>query len=326
MNSDFDRVVYDVLGVPLACQDVETLQVNVGFLCNQRCVHCHLRAGPERTEQMSAEIADEVLRALGRLGSPTLDITGGAPELNGEFLRLVRGGREAGCRVIVRTNLTVLGGPERRAMAASLADHQAAIVASMPCYREANVERQRGRGVYGRSIEALQGLNSLGYGRDPALELDLVYNSAGAFLPPPQEGLEQDYREHLREEHGIEFNALFAMANMPIGRFAEGLEGAGELEQYVDLLRRSFNPETVPSLMCRHQVSVGFDGTLYDCDFNLALGLSAYLGGRGRVRDIEPGNVVGRTIVTGEHCFGCTAGAGSSCKGVLAGEVTSGNS
>ncbi|MDP6438740.1 MAG: arsenosugar biosynthesis radical SAM protein ArsS [Candidatus Brocadiia bacterium] len=326
MNRDFDRAICDVLGAPLTCRDVETLQVNVGFLCNQQCVHCHLRAGPERTEQMPEETADEVLRALERLGSPTLDITGGAPELNREFLRLVRGGREAGCRVIVRTNLTVLAGSERRAMAESLAEQQAAIVASMPCYMEENVERQRGRGVYGRSIEALQGLNSLGYGRDPALELDLVYNPAGAFMPPPQEGLEEDYREHLRGEHGIEFDALFAMANMPIGRFAEGLEGDGELEQYVDLLRRSFNPETVASLMCRHQVSVGFDGTLYDCDFNLALGLPASLDGRGRVRDLEPGTAVGRAIVTGEHCFGCTAGAGSSCKGVLAGEATSGNS
>ncbi len=316
MASEFGAIVSDVLGSPLACMETGTVQVNMGFLCNQQCAHCHLQAGPDRDNQMSGRMVDDVLGALARLGRPTLDITGGAPELNPEFGRLVQGGREAGCPVMVRTNLTVL--LERPELPPFLAEHEATVIASMPCYLPENVERQRGANVYGKSIAALRNLNDLGYGSAPRLELNLVYNPGGPFLPPSQEDLERDYKHHLGEEFGIEFNHLFAFTNVAVGRFAEGLEREGELEGYRRMLRRSFNATTVESLMCRHQVSVGPDGTLYDCDFNLALGMPVSNPGCRHVRDMTPDALIGRKIVTDEHCFACTAGAGSSCTGVLA--------
>ena len=315
MEANFSDLASDVLGQPLTCTDIGTVQVNMGLRCNQHCAHCHLMAGPDRTEEMTPETVDEVIRALGRLDYPTLDVTGGAPELNAELHRLVREGREAGCPVMVRTNLTAL--MERDGLPDFLACHQASLIASMPCYREENVERQRGPGVYGRSINALKRLNELGYGLDSGLELNLVYNPGGPFLPPNQQELEQDYKEYLREEFSIGFNHLFVIVNMAIGRFAESLEREDALKDYGGLLRRGFNPDTVESLMCRHQVSVGPDGTLYDCDFNLALGIPVAVEGCRHVSDLCSEALIGRTIATGEHCFGCTAGAGSSCKGAL---------
>jgi radical SAM/Cys-rich protein len=316
MASEFGAKVSEAIGCRLACVDVATVQVNMGFRCNQQCAHCHLQAGPDRDNQMSGRTVDDVLRALERLGRPTLDITGGAPELNPEFGRLVQEGREAGCAVMVRTNLTAL--LERPDLPSFLAEREATVIASMPCYLPENVERQRGADVYGKSITALKNLNDLGYGSAPRLELNLVYNPGGPFLPPPQEDLERDYKQHLGEEFGIQFNHLFAFTNVAVGRFAEGLELGGELEEYRRMLRRSFNAATIESLMCRHQISVGPDGTLYDCDFNLALGMLVSNRGCRHVRDMTPESLIGREIVTDEHCFACTAGAGSSCTGVLA--------
>ena len=316
MASEFGAMVPDVLGSPLACVETGTVQVNMGFRCNQQCAHCHLEAGPDRDNQMSRQTVDDVLRVLKRLGRPTLDITGGAPELNTEFGRLVQGGREAGCPVMVRTNLTAL--LERPELPPFLTEHEATVIASMPCYSPENVERQRGADVYGKSIAALKNLNGLAYGSGPRLELNLVYNPGGAFLPPSQKDLEQDYKQHLGEKFGIKFNHLFALADVAVGRFAEALEREGELDEYRRMLRRSFNAATIESLMCRHQTSVGPDGTLYDCDFNLALGMPVSNPGCRHVRDMTPDALIGREIVTDEHCFACTAGAGSSCKGVLA--------
>jgi radical SAM/Cys-rich protein len=304
---------------PLVRGAVITLQVNVGKRCNQACHHCHVDAGPKRSEQMDERTAGRVLALLeANRAVELLDVTGGAPELNPSFRSLVRGARELGRRVIDRCNLTVLLQPGQEDTAEFLAAHGVEIVASLPCYARDNVDRQRGRGVYDQSIAALRWLNALGYGRG-GLVLDLVYNPVGPSLPPPQAGLEVDYRRELRERHGIEFRRLLTITNMPIKRFAQDLARQGRLAAYLSLLVNHFNPGAVAGLMCRHLVSVGWDGKLYDCDFNQML----ELGWREPMRTIwdvdDLGALAGRQVVTGPHCFGCTAGAGSSCGGALAG-------
>ncbi|WP_428262705.1 arsenosugar biosynthesis radical SAM (seleno)protein ArsS [Haliangium sp.] len=304
---------------------VSTLQINLGKLCNQACLHCHVEAGPKRTEQMSVEVADRVIALME--ASPavrTVDITGGAPELNPHFRRLVQAARGGGREVIDRCNLTILFEPGQEDLAAFLAELGVHVVASLPCYSRDNVDKQRGQGVFAKSIEGLRRLNSLGYGRPGTeLVLDLVYNPGGPTLPPPQARLESDYRTRLGEDFGISFNHLYTLTNMPIRRFAHHLAREQQWERYLTLLVESFNPGTVDGLMCRAQVSVGWDGSLYDCDFNQMLELPLSLGPDPRaptVWDIDDLDALhGRPIVTDGHCFGCTAGAGSSCSGALDG-------
>jgi len=298
---------------------VTTLQVNVGRRCDLACHHCHVEAGPKRTETLDRRTADRVLELLeANPGVRTLDLTGGAPELCDQFRHLVSGARSLGREVIDRCNLTVFDQPGQADTPRFLAEHAVRVVASLPCYTAENVERQRGRGVFGRSIAALQRLNRLGYGLpESRLVLDLVYNPLGPDLPPPQAELEKRYREELRALFGIEFDRLITITNMPIKRFAHALEREGRVEAYLGLLVNHFNPATVPQLMCRSLVSVGYDGQLYDCDFNQMLELP--LGGRPAdvwdVLDLQ--ELTEAPITTAAHCFGCTAGSGSSCGGAL---------
>jgi radical SAM/Cys-rich protein len=308
---------------PLVRGPTTTLQVNVGKRCNQACHHCHVEAGPQRREMMTYEVAKRVLTLLARSsGVELLDLTGGAPELNPNFRWLIREARRLGRRVIDRCNLTVLLEPGMEDLPDFLAAHLVEVVASLPCYGPANVDRQRGHGVFEKSIVAIRRLNALGFGRPgTSLRLDLVYNPVGAFLPPPQAELEARYREELRGRFGIEFHRLLTLTNMPINRFAAALAREGQHAAYMSLLVNHFNRATVAALMCRSLVSVGFDGRLYDCDFNqmLELPLGAGCGGGPRTAwDLSSlDGLTGHPIATGRHCFGCTAGAGSSCGGAL---------
>jgi len=298
--------------------------VNVGKHCNQACHHCHVEAGPNRTERMSGAVAERVVALLAaNPGITTVDLTGGAPELNPHFRRLVGEARRLGRTVVDRCNLTILLEPGQEDLAEFLAAHGVAVTASFPCYTADNVERQRGHGVFDKSIRALQRLNALGYARpDTALRLDLVYNPVGAFLPPAQAELEARYRAELQRAFGVTFDHLLTITNMPIKRFAEMLVRAGAEEAYLGLLVNHFNPSTVDGLMCRTLVSVGWDGRLHDCDFNqmLEIPLAGPRAGAPRtvwdVEDLRP--LGGLPIGTARHCFGCTAGAGSSCGGALA--------
>ena len=299
-------------------KEVRILQLNIGKKCNQRCIHCHVDAGPERTEVMDRTVMDRVLELISRTQSiHTVDITGGAPELNPNFQYLITGLTALNRKVIDRCNLTVLFEPGQERTASFLAENRVQITASLPCYLEENVNRQRGDGVYKKSIKALQMLNRLGYGlKNTDLTLNLVYNPAGANLPPDQAVLESDYKSKLKEMHGIEFNNLFTITNMPINRFAKSLQREGRLEKYMRLLREHFNPETVNRLMCRETLSVGWDGKLYDCDFNQELGISLQHRNNSiwKVEDLQ---FIDAEVALGDHCFGCTAGAGSSCRGAL---------
>ncbi len=318
----FDEVLARWGVRPLTRASAATLQVNVGKLCNQACHHCHVDAGPARSERMERATADRVLELLARnSGIRTLDLTGGAPELNGNFRNLVEGGRRAGREVMVRCNLTVMFEPGMEPLGKFYRDNRVTLVCSLPCYTAANVERQRGRGVFEKSIAALRRLNALGFGMGE-LELDLVYNPVGPALPPPQAALEADYRAELGRNFGVRFDRLLTITNMPIARFARQLNQWGRYEEYMGLLVNHFNPATVEGLMCRTLVSVGWDGRLYDCDFNQMLAMPLRGEGEGRaltIWDIDDlDRLRGASIATGAHCFGCTAGAGSSCGGALA--------
>ncbi len=296
---------------------VSTLQINVGKVCNQACQHCHVDAGPKRTESMAAGTADRVLAVLANSpGVAIVDITGGAPELNPNFRRLVLETRSSGRRVIDRCNLTILLEPKFEDLASFLAEQTVEITASLPCYTRENVDQQRGRGVFDKSIQALQLLNGLGYGIDPRLPLNLIYNPLGASLPPPQEALETDYKRHLAEDFGIRFNRLFTLTNMPISRFADFLARTGQEARYLQLLEDRFNPAAVEHVMCRSLISVGWDGKIYDCDFNQMLEIQTP--NMPAIWDIESFEALADApIATARHCFGCTAGAGSSCGGTL---------
>ncbi len=301
---------------------LETLQVNLGYKCNQTCVHCHVNAGPTRTEQMDRETMQTVLRYLEASGVGTLDITGGAPELNPHFRDLVGGARALGAHVIDRCNLTVLEEPGQDDLADFLAGLGVEIVASLPCYTEELVDRQRGKGVYESSIRALVRLNALGYGIEGSgLALNLVYNPQGASLPPAQEKLEADYKRVLGERFGIRFNRLYTLTNMPIARFGSTLISKGQFNAYMKLLQESFREENLSAVMCRALISVDWQGYVYDCDFNQMLGLPLRIAGRPRVRlaDLIGRDLAGNPIVVKDHCFGCTAGQGSSCGGALNG-------
>jgi len=307
---------------PIRRGRLDTLQVNVGYRCNQSCVHCHVNAGPSRTEEMSGEVVDVVLAFLARRRVATLDITGGAPELNPHFRRLVRAARGLGLRVMDRCNLTILEVPGQEDLADFLARERVEIVASMPCYLEDNVERQRGKGVFDGSIRGLQRLNALGYGRDGSgLVLHLVYNPQGPSLPPPQDALEADYKRVLGERYGIVFNRLYALANMPIQRFGATLLSKGEFDRYLDLLRNAHLDANLAHVMCRNLISVDWRGYVYDCDFNqmLDLPLVGEHGARERAHlsDLLDAELEGAPIRVAAHCYGCTAGQGSSCGGAL---------
>ncbi len=299
---------------------LDTLQVNVGYLCNQSCLHCHVNAGPRRTERMTRETAEQVVRFLDVSGVSTLDITGGAPEMNAHFRYLVAEARARDVGVIDRCNLTILGEPGYEDLAEFLAGHGVRVVASLPCYLEENVDRQRGDGVFEGSIEGLRLLNEQGYGRGTALALDLVYNPQGPSLPPPQAELETDYRAILGERYGVTFDSLLTLANMPVGRFGSTLISKGQFDGYMDLLRSSYDAANVEGLMCRSLISVDWQGYAYDCDFNQMLGLPLRLNGTPRVHltDLLDVDVEGRAIVVRDHCYGCTAGQGSSCGGAIA--------
>jgi radical SAM/Cys-rich protein len=309
----------DVAGNDLRAGGPTTLQVNVGKRCNQACRHCHVDASPTRTEVMSDEVLEACLDALARTPElDTLDITGGAPELHPRFREMVTRGRALGRKVMVRHNLTVQREPGQADLPAFFAAHGVEVVSSLPHYTEEATDRQRGRGVFAGSIEALRALNAVGYARDVALVLNLVSNPVGAFLPPAQADLERDTREWLRAHHGVEFNALFTITNMPIARFADWLRRAGTYDAYMARLEAAFNPTTLPGLMCRSLVSVGYDGRLHDCDFNQMLEMGLEEGRPAHIRDFDRARLAGRRVRTGEHCFGCTAGAGSSCGGEIA--------
>lgn len=299
----------------------ETAQINLGKLCNQACHHCHVDASPKRTEAMTRPTAQRVLELLANSPSiKRIDVTGGAPELNPNFKRLVGQARSRDYSVIVRCNLTVLFEPGMESLADFYHDSRVHLICSLPCYSRENVERQRGAGVFSKSIRALQQLNRLGFGTE--LELDLVYNPIGPFLPPAQEQLEAQYREELGRDFGIVFNHLLTITNMPINRFARQLYQWGKFSEYMGLLVNHFNPATVDALMCRAIVSVGWDGQLFDCDFNQMLQMPILEGSRHAPLSIwrvdSLSHLSGFAIATGSHCFGCTAGAGSSCSGALA--------
>ncbi len=305
---------------PIRRGRLDTLQVNVGYRCNQSCVHCHVGASPHRTEEMTGAVADAVLDFLRRGRAGTLDITGGAPELNPHFRRLVTSARALGLHVMDRCNLTILEQPGQEDLSEFLATQQVEVVASLPCYLEDNVDRQRGTGVFDGSIRGLKRLNALGYGRaGTGLALNLVYNPQGPSLPPPQGQLEDDYKRVLGENYGVVFNRLYTLANMPIQRFGSTLISKGQFESYLDTLRHAHLDANLDGVMCRNLISVDWRGFVYDCDFNQMLDLPLMRGGRERVRlsDLLDDDLDGNPIRVAGHCYGCTAGQGSSCGGAL---------
>ena len=297
-----------------------TLQVNLGYRCNQSCVHCHVNAGPKRTEEMSAQTVGQLIRYMRASGVALLDLTGGAPELNPSFRRLVDAAVEHGVRVIDRCNLTILFEPGQEDLAEFLADRRVGVVASLPCYLGENVDRQRGKGVFDTSIAGLRRLNALGYGgEDTDLSLDLVFNPQGPVLPPAQAELERAYKSELDQRFGVRFNRLLTLANMPIGRFGSTLISKGQFEGYLEVLRAAHAETNIEHVMCRNTVSIDWQGYAYDCDFNQMLGLPMRLNGspRTHVTDLVSTDLEGRPIAIRDHCFGCTAGQGSSCGGAL---------
>ena len=297
----------------------EILQVNVGKLCNLTCVHCHVNAGPKRKEIMSRETIDRIIGWLAKTDIPIVDLTGGAPEMIPDFRYFVEQVKalQPSRHMIDRCNLTILLESGYEDLGEFLATNKVEIIASMPCYSAENVNAQRGEGVFEGSIAALQLLNLVGYGTDPDLPLHLIYNPVGAFLPPSQAELEADYKRELKKHFGIVFNKLYTLTNLPIGRFASYLRHNNKLDEYMELLIQAFNPATVDGLMCRNTISVGWRGEVYDCDFNQQLGMQWKNGAPIFLWDVDPNEIDNREIMTGEHCFGCTAGAGSSCGGAI---------
>jgi radical SAM/Cys-rich protein len=304
---------------PLSATEIEVMQLNVGKVCNQTCGHCHVDAGPDRKEVMSDEVLDRVLEIFETSTIGTLDITGGAPELHPRFREIVRRGSLPGRKVMHRCNLTAIMTKPHWDIPDLLAELGVEIVASLPCYTESNCDAQRGDGVFETSIKAIRRLNELGYGKEGSgLVLNLVYNPVGASLPPEEAGLQATYKRKLDEEHGLVFNRLFALTNLPISRFLEHLVAEGKLDHYMSTLVNAFNPQTIEPLMCRNMVSIGWDGGLYDCDFNQMLDLKVEKSVSQSVFDWDAQSLQSRSVVIGEHCFGCTAGAGSSCGGQTA--------
>lgn len=302
----------------LAANGIEVLQINVGKVCNQTCTHCHVNAGPTRRESMSRETAEAVIHVLSQTDIPTLDITGGAPEMNPNFRWLVERAHALGRRIIDRCNLTILMAGGFKDLPEFLAKHNVEVVASLPCYMEENCDSQRGDGVFRRSIEALKRLNSLGYGSpESERKLSLVYNPTGLSLPPEQKQLEADYRRELQTRYGIEFTHLHTITNLPISRFLDDLLKQDRLEEYLQLLIDHFNVATVDGLMCRTMISVDWQGRLFDCDFNQMLDMELKEDNPRTIHDFDVSKLANREIMTGRHCFGCTAGCGSSCQGAI---------
>ena len=297
--------------------ELTTLQVNLGYLCNQQCQHCHVNAGPKRTELMTADTIEVVKAALNHPGIQTLDLTGGAPEMNPHFRELVSYARGLGVTVLDRCNLTILSEPGYEDLAEFLAEQQVQVVASLPCYLQENVDTQRGKGVFDGSMIGLQKLNALGYGKaNSGLTLSLVYNPIGAHLPPPQAALEKDYREKLAE-HAIEFTQLLTIANMPIQRFGSMLASKGEFESYLDTLKMAHQDANLEAVMCRSLISVDWQGYVYDCDFNQMLDLPLAAQAKRHLHDLQLDQLKDLPIAIADHCYGCTAGQGSSCGGAL---------
>lgn len=327
-TNDFDRALADS-ATPLKRARAEILQLNVGKLCNLTCVHCHVNAGPARKEIVTGETIDKILVWFEKTDIPTLDMTGGTPEMVPDFRRLVKAvrGFDQPRRVMDRLNATIINEPGYEWVAEFLAEHQVEIIASMPCYQPDNVNEQRGDGVFDSSIRAFQKLNALGYGRDPNLVLNFVYNPNGAFLPPDQEELEADYKREMKQHFDIDFHSLYCIANMPIARFASYLKRNNQLQEYLQTLREAFNPATIDGLMCRNTINVSWQGEVYDCDFNQMLKLPTRIDETDADRDssdqplylwdVDPSTFAEVPIRTGNHCFGCTAGSGSSCGGAL---------
>jgi radical SAM/Cys-rich protein len=320
MNRFAEKLGADSLSLRRAHPEI--LQVNVGKLCNLTCMHCHVNAGPKRKEIMTRETIDRIINWLSNTDIPIVDFTGGAPEMIPDFRYFIERVKalEPSRHMIDRCNLTIFLERDYEDLPEFLATNKVEIIASMPCYSAKNVDAQRGEGVFDGSIAALQLLNSLGYGIDPELPLHLVYNPIGVFLPPPQDELQVDYKRELREHFGIVFNKLYALTNLPIGRFASYLRHNGQLQAYMQLLIHAFNPATIGGLMCRNTISVGWGGEVYDCDFNQQLGMQWSADGKSKplfLWDIDPDSLEHREIMTGDHCFGCTAGAGSSCGGAI---------
>ncbi|TDJ25628.1 MAG: radical SAM/Cys-rich domain protein [Gammaproteobacteria bacterium] len=307
---------------PITRNQIEILQVNLGYLCNQTCVHCHVAAGPNRKELMDRENIDQLLKILERPSIHTLDLTGGAPEMNPMFSELVLEARKLDVTIIDRCNLTILLEPGYEDLAGFLADNEVQIVASLPCYIEENVDAQRGKGVYQKSIEALKILNSLGYSQEGSnLTITLVYNPTGPYLPPPQESLFNDYQHFLLDKYGIKFDALFTITNMPIARFGSTLISRNEFETYMTLLKDSFSASNLSGLMCKNQLSVDWQGFVYDCDFNQMLNMhikNPKTREPLHIRDVLEHDLLNIPIRIADHCYGCTAGQGSSCGGALA--------
>jgi radical SAM/Cys-rich protein len=312
----FDEAVTRSGCQPIHAHAIEVLQANVGALCNQTCAHCHVDAGPDRREVMNRETAGQVIELLRGHAIPTLDVTGGAPELNPQFRFLVTEATALGRRVIDRCNLSVLLLPSQVDLVGFLAENGVEVMASLPSFRAAGTDAQRGEGTFARSVEALRRLNAAGYGKGSGLVLNLVHNPVGAFLPGNQSSLARDYRRELSLRHGIVFDRLYTITNMPISRFLDHLERTGNLQRYMELLVGAFNPRTAEAAMCRTYLSVGWDGTLYDCDFNQMLRLPSDHGAPGTIADLlASGGALPRRVVTDRHCYGCTAGSGSSCAG-----------
>ncbi|MGB1905718.1 MAG: arsenosugar biosynthesis radical SAM (seleno)protein ArsS [Spongiibacter sp.] len=296
---------------------LDTLQVNLGYKCNQRCLHCHVNAGPTRTEMMSRELVEMIPEVLAKRGIGQLDLTGGAPELHDDFRWLVTQARALGVQVIDRCNLTILFEPGQEGLAEFLAEQGVEVVASLPCYSLDNVDAQRGEGVFDKSIAALQRLNALGYGQvDSGLKLNLVYNPQGPSLPPNQQGLEADYKRELMAHFGVQFNQLYALANMPIKRFGSTLVSKGQFDGYMTLLKDNYSRSNLDGVMCRSMISVDWQGGLYDCDFNQQLAMPT-LGGPRKLADLLGPEAIEGPIQVADHCYGCTAGQGSSCGGAL---------
>jgi radical SAM/Cys-rich protein len=320
-HNDFDGTIINAIGSPLTAHSLDTMQINMGLQCNHRCKHCHVEATPQRTEMMDEKIMSCIIEVVCDLKLQLIDITGGAPELHPLLRSFIRTLRIQGHIVQVRTNLTVLLEAKMRELLEFYRSNAVKLVASLPCYERNTVDYQRGTGVFEKSIESLIALNQIGYGSIPELTLDLVYNPDGPFLPPDQSQLESEYRAILNNKFGIVFNNLHTITNMPIGRFLQMLRQTGTEAGYHKLLRDSFNPDTLEGLMCRHQICVDWTGTLYDCDFNLALRQSIQSSIAPRIQHFDADELAARLITTGNHCFGCTAGQGSSCQGALLHEL-----
>ena len=313
MQKKFEEKIKETLGRPLTAGDLQNLQVNVGYRCNMACRHCHLAAGPNRSEVMAKDTVDQVLTVLKKYDIRMLDITGGAPELNPHFTYFVTEAKKTGCHIVARSNLTVFFEKGYEHLPEFYCKHDVEITASLPYYLNNSVDSVRGGGTFEKSIRAVRLLNSLGYGDGSGIRrLNLVYNPSGTFLAPSQKCLEEEYRRQLGAHHNISFDRLFVFSNMPVGRFKDHLEKTGSLEKYLKTLEESYNPSALDGLMCRHLINVGWDGTLYDCDFNQALGLHMHDSCPQQIRDFDIERLAGRYISTGDHCYGCTAGQGST--------------